>query len=233
MSTDTNEYVDVNLYINDERIVLKTLKTVMHMNSMFPAYDIDMSDFKVDNINISKHGVDISRTTQEYAKQFNKTIINGNCPYMKSNSDGYSFIGEAFVNFVTALAVYEMFPNETSSTLINFANLYRNNKYISDISTTMGMNQYITKMKKVQLSRSKFERQSASSFKGLVGVMYAENGNSKLTEIMEFVNNCLVPNNKIDFTGTEVPDVLSNVFLIVSCTAFGWFSCFITMIYVL
>lgn len=226
---DNNEFIDVNLYVNNDNFVLKTPKSLIHMNRMFPPFDIDMKDFKIEGLKLSKEGADISRTTLEYAEQFNKSIVNGDCPYMKSHSDGYSFIGEAFINFVTALAVYEMFPNETSSTLINFANLYRNNKYISDMASSKGMTQYITKIKKSQLTRTKFQRQSATSFKGLIGVLYAENGNSKLTEIMSYVNNCLIPNNKIDFTGTEVKDTLLNAYWVIFFTTFGWMSCYISI----
>jgi len=224
-----NEFVDVNLYVNNENFVLKTPKSLIHMNRMFPPFDIDMTDFKTEGLKLSKEGADISRTTQEYAEQFNKSIVNGDCPYMKSHSDGYSFIGEAFINFVTALAVYEMFPNETSSSLITFANIYRNNKYISDMLSSKGMAQYITKMKKSQLTRTKFQRQSATSFKGLIGVLYAENGNSKLTEIMSYVNDFLIPNNKIDFTGTEVKDTMLNVYWVIFFTTFGWLSCYISI----
>ena len=224
-----NEFVDINLYVNNEKFVLKTPKTLIHMNRMFPPHDIDMADFKTPDLNLTKAGADISRTTQEYADLFNKSIVNGDCPYMKSHSDGYSFIGEAFINFVTALVVYDMFPNETSSTLIDFANIYRNNKYISDIASSMRMSQYITKTKKSELTRTKFQRQSASSFKGLIGILYAENGKAKLPEIMAYVNNCLIPHNKIDFTGIEVKETLLSVYWIVFFTTLGWVSCYITM----
>lgn len=222
-----NEYVNVNLYVGDETFMLKVPKALIHLNRMFPAFDIDMSDFKVDGLKLSKEGVDISRTTQEYAQQFNKSIVNGEWPYMKSHSDGYSFIGEAFINFVSALAVYEMFPNETSSNLINFANEYRNNKYISEMASTKGLSQYITKLKKSQLTRSKCQRQSATAFKGLIGVLYAENGNSKLPEIMRYVNDFLIPENKIDFKGTEVKECLLSLYWVVFFTTFGWLSCYI------
>jgi hypothetical protein len=225
----TNEFVDINLYVNDEKFVLKTPKSLIHMNRMFPPYDIDMADYKSQDLNITKAGADISRTTQEYADQFNKTILNNDCPYMKSHSDGYSFIGEAFINFVTALVVYDMFPNETSSELVEFANIYRNNKYISDISSSLRMSQYITKTKKSQLTRTKFQRQSATSFKGLIGVLYAENGKEKLPEIMSYVNDCLIPHNKIDFTGTEVKDTLLSVYWVVFFTTFGWVSCYLSI----
>lgn len=226
-----NEFVDINLYVNDEKFSLKTSKTLLHTNRMFPAFDIDMADFKTNDLKLSKEGADISRTTQEYADQFNNTIVNGDFPCMKSHSDGYSFIGEAFINFVTALVVYDMFPNETSATLVDFANLYRNNKYISDIASSKRMSQYITKMKKSQLTREKFQRQSATSFKGLIGVLYAENGKNKLHEIMSYVNDCLIPNNKIDFTGTEVKDTLLNVYWVVFFTTFGWLSCYVSIPY--
>lgn len=224
-----NEFVDVKLYVNDVKFLLKTSKSLIHTNRMFPPFDIDMADFKIEGLNLSNDGVDISRTTQEYAEQFNKSIINGDCPYMKSHSDGYSFIGEAFINFVTALAVYEMYPNETSSALVEFANIYRNNKYISDMASAKRMSQYITKIKKTQLTRVKFQRQSATSFKGLIGILYAENGNSKLPEIMSYVNDCIIPNNKVDFTGTEVKETLLNVYWVIFFTTFGWLSCYISI----
>ena len=223
----TNEYVDLNIYINNERIVLRTLKTLLHSNRLFPPFDIDMTDFSTPDLVLSKEGADISRTTQEYASIFNDSIIRSSCPKMKSHSDGYSFIGEAFINFVTALAVYDMYPNETSSNLVTFANLYRNNEYISDMTTVLGMNQYLTKIKKSQLTRSKFQRQSACSFKGLIGVLYAENGNAKLTEIMKYVNKCIIPSNEIDFTGTEAKETLLSIYWIIFFTTFGWLSCYI------
>jgi hypothetical protein len=217
----SNEYVDLNGYINNERVLLKTLKSLLHTKRLYPPIEIDMNDYDIDGLRLSKEGADISRTTQEYAKQFNEKIICEPFPKMKSHSDGYSFIGEAFINFVTALVVYDMFPNETSSTLVVLANMYRNNEYISNIATENRMTQYLTKMKKTQMPFEKLKRQSACAFKGLIGVLYAENGISKMIDILQYVNKCIVPNNQIDFTGKEAVDTLLQITIFVIGLSFG------------
>jgi dsRNA-specific ribonuclease len=151
---------------------------------------------------------------------------------MKNYTDGYSFLGEAFINFVTALAVYEMFPNETSASLTTFANLFRNNAYIADVYSYFEIANLISKVRKDQQTKKKSSKQLASSFKGLIGMMFVQHGNSKMIDIMKFVNNIIIPNNKVDFTGKEAINSITDIGIMwfgLACVMFGWLLCY-TMI---
>lgn len=228
--------------IGDKQVYVEINRSYLFKNRLYPKIPVKDIFFNLDGLTLSDDNFDIVRTTTDYADRFNKivgkyvdTIIDKNgkelVPYMMSYSDGYSFVGEAFVNFVTAIAAYEMFPNSTSSELTTFANVFRNNIYIADVYSNTKFAQYLTKTKKDQTtSPKKTAKQLAASFKGLVGMLYKENGMAKMIDIMKFVNEELVPNNIVDFTGKDNSDSILNAFIIVISTMFGWISCYITMV---
>ena len=240
LSENKNEYTNMVLYMNkssNKKVHVNINKTALYANRLYPKNAIDMSTFNFNNITLSSYDIDIVRTTPEYAFYFNDMINNSNSiqytitgekPYMKSYTDGYSFLGEAFINFVTALAVHEMFPNETSSALTNFANIFRNNVYISDVCDTFELSDLITKVRKDQQTKKKVSKQRAASFKGLIGMMLVKNGNDKILDIMKFVNKTVIPTNPIDFTGKEANDSINKIILCFICTLFGWISGYIT-----
>lgn len=236
-----NEYTRMIVNLGEKQVCIEINRSYLFSKRLFPKIPVKNVFFNVDCLTMSDNNFDIVRTTTDYTYQFNKviskfvdTIVDEHgkilIPQMLGYSDGHSFVGEAFVNFVTAIAVYEMFPNETSSELTTYANLFRNNNYIADMYSNTKFAKYLTKTKKDQnIGPKKTAKQLAGSFKGLIGMLYKENGIGKMIDIMKYVNEELIPNNIVDFTGKENSNTLINSFLITISTLVGWLSCYITM----
>lgn len=247
-----NELTKVVAYMNNEfakKLYIELNKSYLFSNKMYPKVAIPPNIFANSVINtfgltLSDAHFDIARTTPNYAFKFNRMaskhindIVDEHgtpiYPYMKHYGDGYSFVGEAFINFVTALIAFETFPNESSSTLSTFATIFRNNEYLANIHTSDIFSPYITKTKKSTNSKRQSYRQQAGSFKGLIGLLYKENGAKKMIDLMYFVNKEIVPKTIFDFTGKEVPTQLRASIIAVSSFFIGWITCYLTtMIYI-
>lgn len=245
MEASDSDNIDQVLYANkdlDDKINLKIIKDYLYNNNMFPKTDIDIGTIKnllnAFNLKIDEEMVDIARTTHDYAAKFNESISDligsdGSSyviPYMLSSSDGYSFVGEAFVHFVTALAVYDMFPTETSANLANYANIIKGNYHICKTSNSIGLGKNLTKLRKVQRSYKQFCKDGATAYKGLIGCIYRRNGAEKIIDIMRFVNKTLITNNIIDFTGKEASNTLREIIICAVSTVVGWMTCYLTLI---
>lgn len=232
------------LYANkelDKKINLKINKDFLYNNNLFPKPEIDAvaihSLLESESLDIDNNMLDIARTTHDYAVKFNEIIGDISCPicpyavpYMLSTADGYSFVGEAFVHFVSALAVYDMFPTETSANLTNYANIIKGNCHLSKTSNALGLSKNLTKLRKVQRSYRQFCKEGAMAYKGLIGAVYRQHGPSKIIEIMRFVNKTLVTNNIVDFTGKESSNRMREITICVVSTVFGWMTCYLTLI---
>lgn len=246
MDTSDSDNINQVLYANkdlDDKINLKIIKDYLYSNNMFPKQELDISTIKnllnTFNLKIDEDMVDIARTTHNYAEKFNESIANLSrdengksyvVPYMLSSSDGYSFVGEAFIHFVTALVVYDMFPTETSANLANYANIIKGNYHICKTSNSIGLGKNVTKLRKVQRSYKQFCKDGANAYKGLIGCIYRRNGAEKIIDIMSFVNKTLVTNNIIDFTGKEASNTLREIIICAVSTVVGWMTCYFTLI---
>lgn len=244
-----NENTKVVAYMNNEfakKIYITMNKSYLFSNKMYPKIAIPPNVFANSVLNtfgltLSDAYFDIARTSPEYAFKFNKMarkhiddIVDEHgtpiYPYMKNYGDGYSFIGDAFINFVTALVAFETFPNESSSTLSTFATIFRNNEYLANIHTSASFSQYITKTKKSTLSNRQSYRQLAGSFKGLIGLLYKENGAENMIDLMSFVNNEIIPRTMFDFTGKETRTLLRMSLIAVAGFFIGWITCYLTIV---
>jgi hypothetical protein len=243
-----NEITNVVAYMNNEfakKLYITLNKSYLFSNKMYPKVAIppNIFDNSVGNtfgLTLSDAYFDIARTTPDYAFKFNKmaskhinSIVDENgtpiYPYMKNYGDGYSFVGDAFINFVTALVAFDTFPNESSSTLIAFATLFRNNEYLADIYTSNILSQYLTKTKKSTNSNRQSCRQRAGSFKGLIGLLYKENGAEKMIDLLCFVNNETVPKTMFDFTGKKFHTNLYMSLVAVGGFTIGYITCYLMM----
>jgi hypothetical protein len=244
-----SEHIEQIVYIDNDltdRVILKLNKCCFINNGMYPKKPIDSVILnnikKYTNVNVTTEMVDISRTTHAYAKKFNETIMDtigdvfeetycqfkGTGPVMLSGADGFSFIGEAFINFVTALIVYDLFPTESSSNLTNYANTLRNNEYLAIVSDKLGLSDTITKLRKVQLAPKQQTKNSAMAYKALVGNMYRDCKN--IVDIMRFVNKTVYAKNIIDFTNKEHHTITRDIFIVSVSVVFGWITCYITLV---
>jgi len=151
------------------------------LKSVFPSFDIDL-DY-----------IDDARTTPRYAKNYNRVMQKIlKCDSIASYADGYNFIGDAFINFVIAVAIYHKFPNKDTDTLTRYAQIYKNNKYISAVNIGSGWSKY--------LDKETFDHKTlAGSYKGLIGAIYKSNDPSRLLDIMEYLNKEIIPDSKISF----------------------------------
>ena len=235
----------ITVYMNNEiekPVFLEINKSYMYSNNLHPKISIPNNIFSETfrntcGLTLKDTNFDIIRTTPMYAFKFNSVVskyvekvVDENgleiFPHMKNYTDGYSFVGDAFIHFVAALAVYEMFPDESSSSLTNLATSFRNNNNLADIYTKVDMSPYISKVKKSNIMKRQSNRQLAGSFKGLVGMLYKENGIDNMFNILRFVNNEIVPYHTLLFN--KKADVISLATIILS-TLFGWISCYITL----
>lgn len=244
MTNTESDTITQVLYVNkdiNDKINLKILKEYLYNNNMLPKASIDSTTIKnllhSFDLKLDEDMLDISRTTHDYAKKFNKSIQHLNegdklyvIPHMLSSSDGYSFIGEAFIHFVTALSVYDMFPTETSANLANYANIIKGNYHICKTSDSIGLAKNMTKLRKVQRSYKQFCKDGATSYKGLIGCLYSQNGSEKIIDIMRFVNKTLITNNIIDFTGKDASNALFDITICIVSTVIGWMTCYVTLI---
>lgn len=239
--TETDKQV---LYANKDltkKVNLMVSKDLLYNNNLFPKPEIDASIIhsflESVSLDIDDNMLDIARTTHDYAAKFNEIIGDISCsicpydvPYMLSSSDGYSFIGEAFVHFVSALVVHDMFPTETSANLTNYANIIKGNCHLSKTSHAIGLDKTLTKLRKVQRSYRQFCKEGAMAYKGLIGCLYRHHGPSKILDIMRFVNKTLVTDNIVDFSGKESSNRMREIAICVVSTVFGWMTCYITLI---
>jgi hypothetical protein len=243
-----NENTNIVAYMNNDfakKIYIMLNKSYLFSHKMYPKIAIPKNIFANSVLNtfgltLSDAHFDIARTSPDYAFKFNKmarkhinNMVDENgvpiYPYMKHYGNGYSFIGDAFINFVTALVVFDMFPNESSSTLSTFATIFRNNEYLANINTSASFTQYLTKSKKSTLSNHQLNRQIAGSFKGLIGLLYKENGAEKMIDLMSFVNNEIVPSTIFDFTGKEINTLLRMSVIAIASFFIGWTMCYLTI----
>lgn len=238
------EYVRILLQVDETdnlKVQLKVKECYSYGNKLYPKNPLNLraiTDFIDEDLKVSEDSLDVARTTPSFAKHFNTVIGDilerqGHAdimPYTNSYSDGYSFVGEAFINFVTALVVYDMYPDDTSSELTNYANSLRNNDYLAGVSMNMGWSRYLTKMKQTSKHHRYFKKEIASSYKGLVGSLYEDNGIDKITELMKFVKNTVTPDSTLELPDTKKHQThLMYLLITIFSTVFGWMVCYMTL----
>lgn len=237
------EYVRVLLHIKEDDTleVQCTVKNkYLYANKLYPKPPLNMRairDIVEEDLYVDKDLVDIARTTPEFAHHYNEVVNtffdeqDEVSTEMSSYRDGYSFVGEAFVNFVSALLVYHAFPEEDTKSLHDKVTLLRSNFHLASVSMDTGWSRYLASPKCSQSHTVQRRRMMASSFKGLVGSLYEANGITKLREVFQFVKNTIAPNMVPELfePDTSMKQPMIYMGLVLFSTLLGWFSCYMSL----
>jgi hypothetical protein len=71
-------------------------------------------------------------------------------------------------------------------------NLYKSNKYLSAVSIGTGWSKYLDK-------DTLDYKTLAGSYRALIGAIYKTNGPARMLDIMEYLNDEIIPDSKIKF----------------------------------
>ena len=196
------EYVKIFLKLdenNNIRVECKIKENNLWSGKFFKQPELDHKELKeiLDDIPVDTDYLEDVRTTPTFAKNYNQVMRRMlRYSHMRSYADGYTFIGEAIINLVVATAMFEQFSDKDTDFLSNYANVYKNNKYLSAVSIASGWSKYLDTdtidCKKI-----------AASYRGLIGAMYKTNGINSLPHIMEYVKKNMLPDCKLSYITRE------------------------------
>ena len=243
---ENKEYVRVLLQLKEDdtlNVGLKVKEQYVYTNKLYPKPPLNMkaiTDLIEEDLQVDEEYTDIARTTPEFASHYNNilsTILDDSEVEVEVNEgmdsyrSGYSFIGEAFINFVISLVVYHSFPEEDSTSLLARVNLLRSNYYLACVSMNSGWARYLALPSWAKHSETHRRRMIAASFKGLVGSLYEANGIEKMFEIMKFIKKTITPELAPELfnTSTSIRPMVTYLSTILVSTLFGWFVCYISL----
>ena len=150
--------------------------------------------------------LDQSRIHPRYARVLQRNQSNEYHSYT-----ALSFIGDAFVNFVASILVYQEFgmyskkekviyPLCSSGTLTELVNSFKRNAFLAERTKALGWDKFLVhNQKQIQAQSKKGEKALADMLEGLIGCLYSSNGNEKIPEICEVVKNMIMPNSEYSF----------------------------------
>jgi len=143
------------------------------------------------NLYIHPRLLDQSRMHPRYARKYN----------MHSYATGLSFIGDAFINFVAAVLVYDEFGNyNTRKELVPRRLDYTNHKHLAFRTQQLGWSSFIaSNSDTLSIDTKKGEKAYANMLEGLIGCLYNSNDLRQLPEILETVKNILAPDSNVSF----------------------------------
>lgn len=196
------EYVKLFLKIDDHnniRVEYKVKQNNIWSGKFFKQPELDHKELKeiLEDIPVDTDYLEDVRTTPTFAKNYNQVMRRMlRSAHMRSYADGYTFMGDAIINLVVAIAMFNQFSDKDTDFLSNYANVYKSNKYISAVNIASGWSKY--------LDTEKLDcKKLAASYRGLIGAMYKTNGVSNLPHIMEYVKKNMLPDCKLSFVTRE------------------------------
>lgn len=209
---DPEDYEYVKLFLNLDdtdhlRVSLKVKETDLYSNKLYKKQEIPMEEIHQllapYDLRLSQSLLDHVRTTPDFANHYTTILqeaLNSAqsglvVEPMKSYEDGYSFVGDAFLYFVTALVTYYLYPHEKSNRLHYRASILRSNKFIAATALTTTWAKYLAS-RGIHPSNIK---PYSGSFRGLIGALFVEGGMPTIVPIFTFLNEVVFPEMILPF----------------------------------
>lgn len=185
------------------------LKKSIHSHPVIQLKDVDrlVEQLRIPEcLDIHMRLLDQSRIHPRYAR-----VLQRNQPNEYHSYTALSFIGDAFVNFVASILVYQEFgmyskkenviyPLCSSGTLTELVNSFKRNDFLAERTKALGWDKFlIHNQKEIQAQTKKGEKALADMLEGLIGCLYSSNGNEKIPEICEVVKHILMPECEYSF----------------------------------
>jgi hypothetical protein len=196
------EYVKLFLKVDENsniRVEYKVKENNIWSGKFFKQPELDPKELKeiLEDIPVDTDYLEDVRTTPTFAKNYNQVMRRMlRSAHMRSYADGYTFIGDAIINLVVAIAIFDKFSHKDTDFLTTYANVYKSNKYLAAISIASGWSKY--------LDTDKLDcKRIAASYRGLIGAMYKSNGITNLPHIMEYLKRNMLPDCKLSYVIRE------------------------------
>lgn len=176
------------------RVTLKVKPNYTYSNKLYPrpALDYPQIESIIPGFSVLPNFLEDARVTPKYAKHYNTVLeeMVPNATPIACYADGYNFVGDAFITFAIALAMFEKYPQSTTDRLTRLLNMYKNNRYVNTVSNLNGWSQYVT---------SADDKNIAGSFRALIGAIYKSNGPECIPKLLQYVNDTFLSKSKIKF----------------------------------
>jgi dsRNA-specific ribonuclease len=198
----------------------ETVKMVLKLKQIPEKKPITNQDIKdlieklkiPDLLDINLNLLDQSRVHPRYSKIVSR-FIDANTPCYS----GLAFIGDAFVNFVATIIIYNEYglqskntnsihPICTGGVLSELSTEFKSNRFLAQRAKDLDWDQFLAhNQREIRADTKKGDKAYADMIEGLIGCLYSSNGVEHIPEVCEVVKNILLPDSQITFLPTQSP----------------------------
>jgi len=210
----TNTMLKVRLDVQNNETVKMILK-LKQIPEKKPITHQDIQDLieklKIpDLLDINLNLLDQSRVHPRYSKIVSR-ILDVNTPCYS----GLAFIGDAFVNFVATIIIYNEYglqskntngihPVCTGGVLSELSTVFKSNRFLAQRAKDLDWDRFLVhNQREIRADTKKGDKAYADMIEGLIGCLYSSNGVEQIPEVCEVVKNILVPNSQMTFLSSN------------------------------
>ena len=115
-----------------------------------------------------------------------RSYLNENPEFDLTHNERLEFLGDAVLELVTTMWLYEKYPKEPEGELTNWRAALVNTKMLSEVAEDLGFNIFLllSKGEKKELGRARFYI-LANAFEAFIGALYLDQGYSACQKFIE------------------------------------------------